>query len=230
MSSLMWPWPERMVSGLKPTKLSWLAVVQKKAPQPSCLSWMVLILMSRKQKQQRQTGHLFGCPKLVLRMRQLKRGACWATPAGARLGGSSSFIECYDPACSAPQSSRNCGAVIMIMIMIMNVEYNWLTTVNAIQGFLFCSICFQSADIRSMFPAPPCLVDFWPCPTPWKNIFPVHPWFNQLNGLTKQVLLFIVNLLCFHVESVSCKVKLTKFGGKHVNTCKNWVGSGGKIV
>ena len=75
MSSLMWPWPERMVSGLKPTKLSWLAVVQKKAPQPSCLSWMVLILMSRKQKRQRQTGHVFGCPKFVLRMRQLKRGA-----------------------------------------------------------------------------------------------------------------------------------------------------------
>ena len=46
----------------------------KKAPQPSCLSWMVLILMSRKQKRKRQTGHVFGCPKLVLWMRQLKRG------------------------------------------------------------------------------------------------------------------------------------------------------------
>ena len=75
MSSLMWPWPERMVSGLKPTKSSWLAVVQIKAPQPSCLSWMVLILMSRKQKRKRQTGHVSGCPKLVLWMRQLKRGA-----------------------------------------------------------------------------------------------------------------------------------------------------------
>ena len=73
MSSLVWPWPERMVSGLKPTKLSWLAVVQKKAPQPSCLSWMVLILMSRKQK--RQTGPVFGCPKFVLWRRQLKKGA-----------------------------------------------------------------------------------------------------------------------------------------------------------
>ena len=47
----------------------------KKAPQPSCLSWMVLILMSRKQKRQRQTGHVFGCPKFVLRVRQLKKGA-----------------------------------------------------------------------------------------------------------------------------------------------------------
>ena len=47
----------------------------KKAPQPSCLSWMVLILMSRKQKRKRQTGHVSGCPKLVLWMRQLKRGA-----------------------------------------------------------------------------------------------------------------------------------------------------------
>ena len=46
----------------------------KKAPQPSCLSWMVLILMSRKQKRKRQTGHVSGCPKLVLWMRQLKRG------------------------------------------------------------------------------------------------------------------------------------------------------------
>ena len=34
MSSLMWPWPERMVSGLKPTKSSWLAVVQKKHHNP----------------------------------------------------------------------------------------------------------------------------------------------------------------------------------------------------
>ena len=82
MSSLMWPWPERMVSGLKPTKLSWLAVVQKKAPQPSCLSWMVLILMSRKQKRKRQTGHVFGCPKFVLRMRQLKKGARKASMEG----------------------------------------------------------------------------------------------------------------------------------------------------
>ena len=75
MSSLMWPWPERMVSGLKPTKSSWLAVVQIKAPQPSCLSWIVLILLSRRQKRKRQTGHVSGCPKLVLWMRQLKRGA-----------------------------------------------------------------------------------------------------------------------------------------------------------
>ena len=47
----------------------------KKAPQPSCLSWMVLILMSRKRKQKRQTGPPSGCPKLVLWLRQLKRGA-----------------------------------------------------------------------------------------------------------------------------------------------------------
>ena len=47
----------------------------KKAPQPSCLSWMVLILMSRKQKRKRQTGPPSGCPKLVLWLRQLKRGA-----------------------------------------------------------------------------------------------------------------------------------------------------------
>ena len=47
----------------------------KKAPQPSCLSWMVLILMSRKQKRKRQTGPVFGCPKLVLWRRQLKKGA-----------------------------------------------------------------------------------------------------------------------------------------------------------
>ena len=75
MSSLMYPWPEVMVSGLKPTKVSWLAVVQKKAPQPSCLSWMVLILMSRKQKRKRQTGPVSSCPKFVLRGRQLKKGA-----------------------------------------------------------------------------------------------------------------------------------------------------------
>ena len=47
----------------------------KKAPQPSCLSWMVLILMSRKEKRKRQTGPPSGCPKLVLWLRQLKRGA-----------------------------------------------------------------------------------------------------------------------------------------------------------
>ena len=58
MSSLMWPWPERMFSRLKLTKLSRLAVVQKKTPQPSCLSRMVLILMSIKQKRKRQAGPL----------------------------------------------------------------------------------------------------------------------------------------------------------------------------
>ena len=47
----------------------------KKAPQPSCLSWMVLILMSRKQKRKRQTGPVSGCPKFVLWRRQLKKGA-----------------------------------------------------------------------------------------------------------------------------------------------------------
>ena len=36
---------------------------------------MALILMSRKQKRKRQTGHVFGCPKFVLRMRKLKKGA-----------------------------------------------------------------------------------------------------------------------------------------------------------
>ena len=55
----------------------------KKAPQPSCLSWMVLILMSRKQKRKRQTGPPSGCPKLVLWLRQLKRGAClWSKWVG----------------------------------------------------------------------------------------------------------------------------------------------------
>ena len=59
MSSLMWPWPERMVSGLKPTKLSWLAVV-KKTPQPSCLSWMVL----QKTKTKTASRSLFWLPKI----------------------------------------------------------------------------------------------------------------------------------------------------------------------
>ena len=55
----------------------------KKAPQPSCLSWMVLILMSRKQKRKRQTGPPSGCPKLVLWLRQLKRCAClWSKWVG----------------------------------------------------------------------------------------------------------------------------------------------------
>ena len=58
MSSLMWPWPERMVSGLKPTKISWLAVVLALT-----FSWMVLFQMSRKQKRKRQTGRVSGCPK-----------------------------------------------------------------------------------------------------------------------------------------------------------------------
>ena len=47
----------------------------KKAPQPSCLSWMVLILMSRKQKQKLQAGSVSGCPKFFLWMRQLNKGA-----------------------------------------------------------------------------------------------------------------------------------------------------------
>ena len=59
----------------------------KKAPQPSCLSWMVLILMSRKQKQKRQTGPPSGCPKLVLWLRQLKRGAYQPRGGGGVRGG-----------------------------------------------------------------------------------------------------------------------------------------------
>ena len=62
MSSLMYPWPEVMVSGLKPTKVSWLAVVQT-----LIFSWMVLFQMSRKQKRKRQAGPVSGCPKFVLR-------------------------------------------------------------------------------------------------------------------------------------------------------------------
>ena len=38
----------------------------KKAAKPSCFSWMVPILMSRKQKRKGQTGPVSGCPKLVL--------------------------------------------------------------------------------------------------------------------------------------------------------------------
>ena len=73
-----------MVSGLKPTKISWLAVVQT-----LIFSWMVLFEMSRKHKGKRQAGPVSGCPKFVLRavetypivnpsqsgMRQLKKGA-----------------------------------------------------------------------------------------------------------------------------------------------------------
>ena len=49
-SSLMWPLPEGMVSGL-PTKTSWLALAQKQAPQPSRFNCMVLIQMSRKRQE-----------------------------------------------------------------------------------------------------------------------------------------------------------------------------------
>ena len=39
----------------------------------------------------------------------------------------------------------------------MNVEYIWLTSLNAMQiKLLCCSICIQSADTRTMFPALPC--------------------------------------------------------------------------
>ena len=51
-----------MVSGLKPTNISWLAVVLT-----LIFSWMVLFQMSRKQKRKRQAGPVSGCPKFVLR-------------------------------------------------------------------------------------------------------------------------------------------------------------------
>ena len=76
-SSPMWPWPDRKVIRLKPSRLSWLAVVQIQAPQPSCLSWIVFVQMSRKQKQKRQLGPASGCPKFLFSMRQFKKGAQW---------------------------------------------------------------------------------------------------------------------------------------------------------
>ena len=45
-SSVMWPWPERMVSWLKPTRWSWQAGVHKQTPPPSCL---VLLPMTGKR-------------------------------------------------------------------------------------------------------------------------------------------------------------------------------------
>ena len=39
-SLLMWPWPERIVNWLKPTRWSWQAAVHKQTPPPSCLGWM----------------------------------------------------------------------------------------------------------------------------------------------------------------------------------------------
>ena len=71
----------------------------KKAPQPSCLSWMVLILMSRKQKRKRQTGPPSGCPKLVLWLRQLKRGAReaqWEEEQAANLSGAHWIFQAND--------------------------------------------------------------------------------------------------------------------------------------
>ena len=47
--------------------------------------------------------------------------------------------------------------LIMITIRIMNVEYIWLSSLNAMRIKIYSSIWFQSAEIRSMFPA-------WPLP------------------------------------------------------------------
>ena len=46
-------------------------------------------------------------------------------------------------------------------------------------GFLCCTIWFQSADKRSIFPAPPRSVDFWLCPTSWEKNSPSIPGFNR---------------------------------------------------
>ena len=103
MSSLMYPWPEVMVSGLKPTKVSWLALVQA-----LIFSWMVLFQMSRKQKRKQQAGPVSGCPKFVLRavetpfpivypiqsrMRQLKKGTGKKEPLVRMEAGRSRSLE-----------------------------------------------------------------------------------------------------------------------------------------
>ena len=59
MSSLMWPWPERMVSGLKPTKSSWLAVVQKKHPNPHVWAeWFLFLCPGNKNGNGKQVTFL----------------------------------------------------------------------------------------------------------------------------------------------------------------------------
>ena len=59
MSSLMWPWPERMVSGLKPTKLSCLAVVQKKHPNPHVWAeWFLFLCPGNKNGNGKQVTFL----------------------------------------------------------------------------------------------------------------------------------------------------------------------------
>ena len=75
MSSLVWPWPERMVSGLKPTKLSWLAVVQKKSTLTLKFELNDSYCDVQKTKRKRQAGPVFGCPKFVLWKKQLMKGA-----------------------------------------------------------------------------------------------------------------------------------------------------------
>ena len=48
-SLMMWPWPQRMVSWLKPTRWSWQAAVHKQTPPPSCLRWLNLKVSSTKK-------------------------------------------------------------------------------------------------------------------------------------------------------------------------------------
>ena len=50
-SSLMWPWPVRVVSWWKPTRCSWLAPVPKQPSTPIGLSWRILSFIQVERSQ-----------------------------------------------------------------------------------------------------------------------------------------------------------------------------------